>query len=81
MPLQSETTPSDAGREAVARRILALAQAHGVTIPQNADLRHILLALQISDPIPIPAFVVVADILFSILQANQSHHADGESAP
>lgn len=51
-----------------------------MTIPQNADLRHILLALQISDPIPIPAFAVVADILFSILQANQSHHADGESA-
>jgi flagellar biosynthesis protein len=81
VPLPSETTPSDASREAVAARILELAQAHGMALHQSADLRELLAALQISDPIPIQAFAVVAEILFAILQANQRHQADWESMP
>ncbi len=81
LPLPSETPPNDAGRNAVAARILELARAHGMTLRATGDLRELLAALRISDPIPIPAFAVVAEILFAILQANQHHQADWETMP
>jgi flagellar biosynthesis protein len=79
--LPSETAPSDAGRQAVAARILELAQAHGMNLRPSGDLRELLAGLQIGDPIPIPAFAVVAEILFAILQANQNRQADWETMP
>lgn len=81
MPVSAETKETAPGRAAVANRILALAKAHGMNVKANADLHELLAALRISDPIPIPAFAVVAEVLFSILQANQHDQADGESTP
>lgn len=81
MPLPSETTPPDAGRNAVAARILELAKAHGMALRPSDDLHALLAALQISDPIPIPAFAVVAEILFAILEANQHPPTDWETMP
>ena len=80
MPLPSESSFADVGRQAVAARLVELAQSHGMGIRVSADLQALLAALKIGDPIPIPAFAVVAEILFVILQANQHPSADGEAS-
>ena len=72
---------SDAGRQAVAVRIAELAQAHGMKLSNAADLASLLNAIHVSDPIPIPAFAVVADVLFAILNANQHPQEHEEAAP
>jgi type III secretion system FlhB-like substrate exporter len=79
LPEPAETKETSSGRDAVANRLRDLVKAHGMDVKANADLRELLAALRIGDPIPIPAFAVVAEVLFSILQANQHHQADGES--
>ena len=82
LPLATSTPPSNAvGRRDVAARIVTLAQAHGVNLPKDADLDQLLSALHIHDSIPIPAFAVVAEILFAILSVHHHHHADWETAP
>jgi flagellar biosynthesis protein len=81
LPVPAETKETATGRDAVANRIRALAKAHGMNLKANADLHELLAALRIGDPIPIPAFAVVAEVLFAILQANQRHQADGETTP
>lgn len=82
LPLVTDTsTPNDAGRREVAARIIALAQAHGMNLQQATDLDQLLAALHINDSIPIPAFAVVAEVLFAVLSANQRHHADWETVP
>jgi type III secretion system FlhB-like substrate exporter len=78
LSLPSHSTTSSDARQAIASHIVELAQAHGMTLSKNADLAALLTALQITDPIPIAAFAVVADVLFAILNANQFHHADRE---
>jgi type III secretion system FlhB-like substrate exporter len=75
------TISSDVARQAIASRIVELAQAHGMALNKNADLAALLTALQINDPIPIAAFAVVADVLFAILNTSQFHHADREPMP
>jgi flagellar biosynthesis protein len=81
LPVPAETRETGSGRDAVANRLRDLAQAHGMNVNAHADLSALLAALQISDPIPIPAFAVVAEVLFAILQASQRHQADGETTP
>jgi type III secretion system FlhB-like substrate exporter len=54
----------------MALRLIELAQAHGMTLNKNADLSALLAALQITDTVPIPAFAVVAEVLFSVLSAS-----------
>lgn len=80
LPLPSESSFADAGRQAVAARLLELAQAQGMGIRASTDLHALLTALKIGEPIPIPAFAVVAEILFVILQANQHPSAAGETS-
>ncbi len=81
MPLPFETTPSDAGRQAIAARIAELARAHGMDLRANSDLTQLLAALQVSDPIPVAALAVVAEILFAILTANPQPPATSETPP
>ena len=81
LPSPADTTNSDAGRQAVAVRIAELAQAHGMKLSNTADLASLLNAIQVSDPIPIAAFAVVADVLFAILNANQHPQEPREAAP
>lgn len=81
LPLPPDTTISDAGRQAVAARIAELAQAHGIKLSNTADLASLLSAIQVSDPIPIAAFAVVAEVLFAILNANQHQQERGATVP
>lgn len=82
MALPSNTTaPSDPSRQAIAARLIELAEAHGIHPSKTADLPALLAALQSEEPIPIAALAVVADVLFSILSANQPHRSDPESMP
>ena len=81
MPSPANTTISDDGRQAMAARIAELAQAHGMKLSSTTDLASLLSAIQVSDPIPIPVFAVIADILFAIINANQHQQELGETAP
>ena len=80
MPLSADTTKPDDGRQALAARVAELAQANGMKVSKTADLATLLQAIRVSDPIPIAAFGVIAEVLFAILSADrQPEH--GESTP
>jgi len=70
---------SEDSRRAVAARIRELAKAHGHPLSNDADLASLLSAIHVSDPIPVAAFAVVADVLFAILNANQRQHNNEET--
>jgi flagellar biosynthesis protein len=63
------------GRGAVAEQILAVAQAEGISVRQDADLAEVLVALEVGSDIPVEAFAAVAEILSYIYRANQIHGA------
>ncbi len=81
LPPPSETPTSDAGRHAMVARITELAQAHGVTLAPGADLSDLLQAIRVSEPIPIEAFAVVAEILFAVLNTHEPQQDSGEAVP
>jgi len=80
LPLPSESPSADAGRQALAARLVALAEAHGMTLRARDDLSAVLAGLKFGEPIPIPAFAVLAEILFALLHANQPPSADEETS-
>lgn len=51
------------GEGPIAEQIIALAREHGITIQEDADLANLLAATRIDTPIPIEAYVAVAEIL------------------
>lgn len=51
------------GEGPIAEQIIALAREHGITIREDADLANLLSAVRIDAPIPIEAYVAVAEIL------------------
>lgn len=63
------------GRGSVAEQILAIAQAEGITVRQDADLAEVLVALEVGSDIPVEAFAAVAEILSYIYRANQYYTA------
>ncbi len=63
------------GRGSVAEQILAIAQAEGIEVRQDADLAEVLAALEVGSDIPVEAFAAVAEILSYIYRANQYHSA------
>jgi flagellar biosynthesis protein len=78
------------GRGSVAEQILAIAQAEGIQVRQDADLAEVLVALEVGSDIPVEAFAAVAEILSYIYRANQyrtgsrpqpSHAPDAAPAP
>ncbi len=74
------------GRGSVAEQILAIAQAEGIEVRQDADLAEVLGALEVGSDIPLEAFAAVAEILSYIYRANQYHSAPrpqdtGDSKP
>jgi type III secretion system FlhB-like substrate exporter len=81
LPSPTAKTNSDAGRRTVAARIAELAQAHGMKLANTDDLASLLGAIQVSDPIPIAAFAVVAEVLFAVLNANQHQQENGGTVP
>jgi flagellar biosynthesis protein len=51
------------GQGSVAEQIIALAKARGIEIRQDTDLVNLLAAVPLDAPIPIEAYVAVAEIL------------------
>lgn len=51
------------GQGALAEQIIALAEARGIEIRKDADLVNLLAAVPLDAPIPIEAYVAVAEIL------------------
>lgn len=58
------------GRGAVAEKILALAQEHGVPVEKDATLLEALYRLDINEEIPEELYRVVAEILAFIYRMN-----------
>lgn len=71
-PSDKEQAPSvlASGKGALAERIMAEAEAHGVPIHKDADLVQILAATEIGEEIPVEAFIAVAEILRYVYAAN-----------
>lgn len=71
-PSDKESAPSviASGKGALAERILAEAEAHGIPVHKDADLVQILAATDIGDEIPVEAFIAVAEILRYVYAAN-----------
>ncbi|HEX2113644.1 MAG TPA: EscU/YscU/HrcU family type III secretion system export apparatus switch protein [Alphaproteobacteria bacterium] len=51
------------GEGSIAEQIIALAKARGIEIRQDADLVNLLAAVPLDAPIPLEAYVAVAEIL------------------
>lgn len=58
------------GKGQIAQKIIELAREHGVEIREDADLSLMLSKLDIDMPIPVEAYVAVAEILSYIYRAN-----------
>jgi flagellar biosynthesis protein len=69
LPL-SPTLDDPTAAIAVAERIRDLAFAHGMAIRRDADLNECLTAIRAGDHIPVAAFAVVAEVLFTVLATN-----------
>ncbi len=61
-----------AGKGAIAEQIVELAFMHGIKVREDADLAELLSALEIDIPIPVEAYVAVAEILSYVYRANAS---------
>lgn len=67
----TDTSPrvTAAGRGAVAERIIALAQEHGIAIKEDAALSQLLLQVPIGQEIPVELYEVVAELLAAVYRA------------
>ena len=79
--MPSDATTTDAARQAVAARIADLARAHGMKVSPTDDLATLLAAVKVNDAIPIAAFGVVADVLFTIFSANLQQQERRDARP
>ncbi len=61
------------GKGRIARQILELAFSSGVKVREDADLAHLLSAINDENEIPLEAFVAVAEILIYLYRANGLH--------
>lgn len=60
------------GKGYIAEQIIAIAKAHNVEIREDADLAVMLEKLDIDTPIPLEAYVAVAEILSYIYKKNDA---------
>lgn len=60
------------GQGWVARQIVEVAQANGITVREDADLAQILSKVDVDSEIPMEAFTVVAEILSYIYAKNKT---------
>lgn len=63
------------GKGFVAERILELAKQYGIEIRRDEDLALLLSKLDVDMPIPVEAYVAVAEILSYIYKANAQQKA------
>lgn len=58
------------GKGYMAEQIIRLAREHGIEIREDKDLAVVLATLDIDTPIPMEAYVAVAEILSYVYRAN-----------
>lgn len=58
------------GRGRIAEQILQIAFAQGIKVREDADLAHLLSAVEAEEEIPVEAFAAVAEILIYLYRAN-----------
>ncbi len=58
------------GKGYMAQRIIELAEAHSIEVRRDDDLVNVLSKLDVDMPIPVEAYVAVAEILSYIYKAN-----------
>lgn len=59
------------GKGYIAEQIIKLARENGVEIREDADLVTLLSRVEIGEPIPVEAYMAVAEILSYIYRTNQ----------
>jgi flagellar biosynthesis protein len=60
------------GRGPIAEQIIAVAEAHGISVREDRDLAEILAAVEVDSQIPLEAWAAVAEILSYIYRANRT---------
>lgn len=58
------------GKGFIAEQIIRLAREHGIEVREDADLATVLSKIDIGQPIPVEAYMAVAEILSYIYRAN-----------
>lgn len=59
------------GQDELARRIIEVAEEHGIEIHKDADLAEILSVLELDSYIPLEAYVAVAEVLSYLYRQQQ----------
>jgi flagellar biosynthesis protein len=59
------------GQGEIAEQIRALANQHGILVRENAPLAELLVQVELDSPIPVEAYVAVAEILSYLYRANK----------
>lgn len=65
------------GKGFVAEKIIELARQYNIEIRRDEDLATLLAKLDVDMPIPVEAYVAVAEILSYVYKANARHKAKG----
>ena len=61
------------GAGAIAQKILALAEEHGIPIHEDSDLVEVLSRLDLQEEIPASTYLAVAEILAFIYRTNEKY--------
>ena len=61
------------GKGEIARKIVEVAQSHGIPIEENSSLAAIISMVEIGDTIPADVFVVMAEIISRIYRIGNTH--------
>ena len=69
------------GHGAVARQILEIAFARGITVREDADLAEVLSAIDVDSEIPLTALAAVAEILSYMYRASAEAEAEAPNQP
>lgn len=65
------------GKGYIAEQIIRLAREHGIEIREDADLATLLSKVDVGEPIPVEAYMAVAEILSYLYRMNQQAKKGG----
>jgi flagellar biosynthesis protein len=65
------------GQGEMAEQIRAIAEQHGIIVRENAPLAELLAQVELDSPIPVEAYVAVAEILSYLYRAGKKAPAKG----
>ena len=69
-----------AGRGAMARRLLELAEEHGVPVREDKDLAALLALVALGDEIPLELYQAVAEVIAFVHRVNGRLDPEGDTA-